>query len=244
VIAATRHDEAVTARPSVTFVPADASGVARIVIDRPDDAVNAIDPKLIEELGAAVARAREAGRAGIKGLVVESAKPDQFVGGADLSLVTRAAGTDLERASREVQRVFDELAALPFTTVAAINGSALGGGFELALACDHRVAADAPSVRIGLPEATIGLVPAAGGTQRLPRLVGLPRALDLILAGRRLAAKRALRSGLVDEVVHPAALSRAAADVALRAGKARPQGGRTAVERAATWVAPARAFAL
>ena len=228
-------------RPSAAFVPADASGVARIVIDRPDDAVNAIDPKMIEDLAAAIAQARAARP---RGLVVESAKADQFVGGADLDLVSTAGGADLERASRAVQQVFDDLASLPCTVVAAINGSALGGGFELALACDRRIAADAPSVRIGLPEVTIGLVPAAGGTQRLPRLVGLPRALDLLLAGRRLGAKRALRAGLVDEVVHPAALSRAAAEDALRSRKAAPRGGPTPVERAVTFLAPARAFAL
>jgi 3-hydroxyacyl-CoA dehydrogenase/enoyl-CoA hydratase/3-hydroxybutyryl-CoA epimerase len=215
--------------------------VARIVIDRPDDTVNAIDPRMVEDLAAAVALAREARP---RGLVVESAKPDQFVGGADLDLVTTASGADLERASHAVQQVFSDLASLPFTVVAAINGSALGGGFELALACDRRVAADAPSVRIGLPEVTIGLVPAGGGTQRLPRLVGLPRALDLLLAGRRLTARRALRAGLVNEVVHPAALSRAAAEDALRQGKAAPAGGATPAERAATWIAPARSFAL
>jgi len=228
-------------RASVTFVPADAAGVARIVIDRPDDAVNAIDPKMIEDLAAAIAEARAARP---RALVVESAKPDQFVGGADLDLVTTANAADLERASRAVQQVFSDLAALPCTVVAAIGGSALGGGFELALACDRRIAADSPSVRVGLPEVSIGLVPAAGGTQRLPRLVGLPRALDLLLAGRRLTARRALRSGLVDEVVHPAVLSRAAAEDALRHGKAAPTGGATPAERAATWLAPARAFAL
>src|SRR5206468_648907 len=84
------------------------------------------------------------------------------------------------------------------------------GGYELALACDWRIAADAPSVRVGLPETSLGLLPAAGGTQRLPRLVGLPRALDQILNARRSNARRALRAGLVDEVVHPAALERAA----------------------------------
>lgn len=242
---AERPPEVSTAPPasrrSVTFIPADASGVARIVIDRPDDAVNAIDPSMIEDLAQAVAEARAARP---RGLVVESAKPDQFVGGADLDLVTTGSREDLERASRAVQRVFSDLAALPFPVVAAINGSALGGGFELALSCDRRIAADSPAVRIGLPEVTIGLVPAAGGTQRLPRLVGLPRALDLLLGGRRLTARRALRAGLVDEVVHPAVLSRAAAEDALRAGKAKPEGGKTAAERAATWLAPARAFAL
>jgi 3-hydroxyacyl-CoA dehydrogenase / enoyl-CoA hydratase / 3-hydroxybutyryl-CoA epimerase len=234
-------DAPASQRPSVTFIPPDATGVARIVIDRPDDSVNAIEPRMIQDLARAVEQAKVSKP---RGLVVESTKHDQFVSGADLGLVTEASRGDLERASRAVQKVFGDLAALPCVTVAAINGSALGGGFELALACDRRVAADAPAVRIGLPEVTIGLVPAAGGTQRLPRLVGLPRALDLLLNGRRLGARRALRAGLVDEVVHPAALARAAAEDALRGSKAKPAGGKTAAERAATWLGPARAFAL
>ncbi|HET7699795.1 MAG TPA: 3-hydroxyacyl-CoA dehydrogenase NAD-binding domain-containing protein [Candidatus Limnocylindria bacterium] len=219
-----------------------ADGVGRIVIDRPTDSVNAIDPPLLAALLRAVADARAAAP---RGLVLWSAKPDQFVGGADLSLLTSAlSAADISEASRAMQRVVTEIAALPFVTVAAINGSALGGGCELALACDWRVAADAPSVRVGLPEISLGLLPAGGGTQRLPRLVGLPRALDLILNARRLGARRALRAGLVDEVVHPAALERAARDRALRGQKRGLAGGATAMERAATWLAPARAIAL
>jgi len=228
-------------RPSVTFVPADASGVARIVIDRPDDPVNAIDVRLMEDLAAAIAAARTAAP---RGLVVASGKKSQYVAGADLSLLRGTSQSDIERASRSMQRVLDDLAALPFVTVAAINGPALGGGLEIALACDTRIAADAPNVRVGLTETRLGLIPAAGGTQRLPRLIGLPRALDMILTARQLTPKRALRAGVVDEVVHPAVLLRAAIDHAARDKKRRPRGGATAVERAATHFAPARAFAL
>src|SRR5204862_2698704 len=159
-------------------------------------------------------------------------------------LANRPSAAQLSQGSREIQRIFSDLAALPFPTVAAINGSALGGGYELALACDWRIAADAPSVRIGLPEVSLGLLPGAGGTQRLPRLVGLPRALDHILNARRLSARRALRAGLVDEVVQPAALDRAARDRALGGRKRENRGGATASERAATWLGPARSFAL
>ena len=216
-------------------------GIARIVIDRPTDSVNAIDPPLLAALLRAVEDARAAGP---RGLVFASAKPDQFVGGADLSLITTwPSASEISEACRVMHRLVSEIAALPFVTVAAINGTALGGGYELALACDWRIAGDAPSVRIGLPEITLGLIPAGGGTQRLPRLVGLPRALDLILNGRRLSARRALRAGLVDEVVHPAALERAARDRAARGQKRGVSGGATPVERAATWLAPARAFA-
>ena len=103
-----------------------------------------------------------------------SAKPTQFVAGADLGMVLGASQADAERASREMQRVLDELAALPFNTVAAINGPAIGGGLEIALACDVRIMAETPNARVGLTEVRLGLMPAAGGTQRLPRLIGLP----------------------------------------------------------------------
>ncbi len=217
-------------------------GVGRILIDRPDDSANAIDPPLLAALLAAIDAARDARP---RGLIFVSAKPDQFVAGADLALFgDRASAAQISEASRAMQRIVKAIQALPFTTVAAINGSALGGGFELALACDYRVAADAPSVRIGLPEVQLGLLPAGAGTQLLPRLVGLPAALDLILNGRRLSARRALRMGLVDEVVHPASLGRAANDRALTGRKRGLGGGRTPLERAATWLAPARAIAL
>jgi 3-hydroxyacyl-CoA dehydrogenase/enoyl-CoA hydratase/3-hydroxybutyryl-CoA epimerase len=228
-------------RASVTFVPADAAGVARIVIDRPDDRVNAIDGRLVEDLAAAIAAARDAHP---RGLVVASGKERQFVAGADLSLLRANTQADIEKAIRSMQRVLNELAALPFVTVAAINGPAVGGGLEIALACDTRIAADAPNVRVGLTETRLGLIPAAGGTQRLPRLIGLPRALDMILTARQLTAKRALRAGVVDEVVHPAVLLRAAVDHATRDKKRTPNGGATVLERAATHFAPARALAL
>jgi 3-hydroxyacyl-CoA dehydrogenase/enoyl-CoA hydratase/3-hydroxybutyryl-CoA epimerase len=216
--------------------------IGRIVVDRPTDSVNAIDPPLIAALGRAIAEARAARP---KGLIVVSAKPDQFVAGADLSMLSAwPSAAEISQASREIQRIFNDLATLPFPTVAAINGSALGGGYELALACDWRIAADAPSVRVGLPEVSLGLLPAAGGTQRLPRLIGLPRALDQILNARRSNARRALRAGLVDEVVHPAALERAALDRARSGKKRKVQGGASLVERAATWLSPARSFAL
>lgn len=219
-----------------------ADGIGRIVIDRPTDSVNAIDPALLASLLRAVADARAARP---RGLMFLSAKPDQFIGGADLSLLAAwPSAAQVSEASRTMQRLVDRIVELPFVTVAAINGSALGGGYEIALACDWRVAADTPNVRIGLPEVSLGLLPAGGGTQRLPRLVGLPRALDLILNGRRLTARRALRAGLVDEVVHPASLERAAHDRALRGPKRGLAGGATARERAVTWLAPARALAL
>lgn len=197
------------AHAGARFEPPGTDGIGRVVVDRPDDAVNALSLELMESLAAAVRQARQ--HDGLKGLIVASAKPDQWIAGADLSLVTRAPNAAaIEAASRRFQAICDELAWLPCTTVAAISGAALGGGFEVALACDYRVASDTKAVSVGLPEVSLGLLPAGGGTQRLPRLVGLSRALDLILAGKRMSARRALRAGLVDEVVHPAVLDQAA----------------------------------
>jgi 3-hydroxyacyl-CoA dehydrogenase/enoyl-CoA hydratase/3-hydroxybutyryl-CoA epimerase len=231
-----------TIAPAGARYEQDPDGIGRIVIDRPNDSANAMDPALLVALAQAVDEAR---RASPRGLIIASAKPDQFVAGADLSLLSGALTADqISEASRATHRVVNAIRALPFTTVAAMNGNALGGGYELALACDWRVAADAPRMRIGLPEVQLGLLPAGGGTQLLPRLVGLPRALDLILSARRLTPRRALRAGLVDEVVHPSSLDRAARDRVMAGRKRTLEGGRTPVERAATWLAPARAFAL
>jgi 3-hydroxyacyl-CoA dehydrogenase / enoyl-CoA hydratase / 3-hydroxybutyryl-CoA epimerase len=205
---------AVATRTSITFEPAGDDGIARIVIDRPDDAVNAVNVRFVEDLTEAVHAVRAAAP---RGVILVSGKRDQWVAGADLKMLTEVARpSDLEAATRRFQGVVDELAWLPCTSVAALNGAALGGGLELALACDYRVAADVPSVSIGQPEVNLGLLPAGGGTQRLPRLIGLQRALDLILTGRRLSARRARRAGLVDEVVHPTVLERAARAWALK----------------------------
>lgn len=191
------------------YEAADGTGIAHLVLDRPDDAINALDPRLIEDLAAAVQAARADSNA--RGLIVSSAKPGQWIAGADLKMVTETPdAATIEAASRRFQAVCDALQWLPCTTVAAIGGPALGGGFEVALACDYRVAADTKAVSVGLPEVSLGLLPAGGGTQRLPRLVGLARALDLILEGKRMASRRALRAGLLDEVVHPAVLEQAA----------------------------------
>jgi 3-hydroxyacyl-CoA dehydrogenase/enoyl-CoA hydratase/3-hydroxybutyryl-CoA epimerase len=202
---------------TVRFEAPGDDGIGRIVIDRPDDSVNAVNPRLVEDLAEAVRAARSCANLG--GLVVASGKATQFVAGADLKMVgTASDATQLEAVSRRFQAVLDELAWLPCTVVAAINGPALGGGLELALACDYRVGIDAPGLSVGQPEVNLGLVPAGGGTQRLPRLIGLQAALDLILSGRRLNARRARRMDLLDEVVHPTVLAQAA-----RAWAARPK---------------------
>jgi 3-hydroxyacyl-CoA dehydrogenase/enoyl-CoA hydratase/3-hydroxybutyryl-CoA epimerase len=158
----------------------------------------------------------------IKGAVLISGKPENFLAGADIQEFTQLKDAqDAERLSRDGQALVEnfEKSRVPF--VAAINGACLGAGLESALACRWRIATDAAGTLLGLPEVQIGLIPGAGGTQRLPRLIGLRAALDIILTSRNVSAKKALRIGLVDEMVHPAILRRVAIDRARALGEGR-----------------------
>jgi 3-hydroxyacyl-CoA dehydrogenase/enoyl-CoA hydratase/3-hydroxybutyryl-CoA epimerase len=145
---------------------------------------------------------------GLKSLVIRSAKPSVFIAGADLRTLRQANTRQLEHMVTLGQRTFNRLAALPLHKIALIHGACLGGGLELALACDTRIASE--DARLGLPETQLGLVPAWGGSTRLPRLLGLPAALDLIASGRQLKAKAARHAGLIDEVVPRERLEQAA----------------------------------
>lgn len=204
---------AVDTRLSATTVHIE-DGIATLLLDQPGSPVNVINLELLEGLEHAL---DEVEHGGISGLVVASAKRGQFVAGADLKQIGLAAEPEEPaHLARRYQRILNRLESLPVTTVAAINGPAMGGGLELALACDYRVATE--GAILGLPEVQLGLLPAGGGTQRLPRLIGLSRALALILEGKRLNARRARKAGIVDEVVHPAVLLEAAQQ-RLRRGK-------------------------
>jgi len=184
-------------------------GVAVLWMNDPDEGVNTLKRALIEEFEAMLDTI-EADRE-IKILVFASGKPDSFVAGADLDMLLAVqeagAARELSETSQRIQR---RIAALRPATVAAIHGACLGGGLELALAFDGRVASRHDKTRLGLPEVQLGLLPGGGGTQRLPRLLSLDRALDLLLTGRQLNAAQARRAGLVDECVHPAILVDAA----------------------------------
>ena len=172
--------------------------VALLVIDRPEKR-NALNAAVRRELIAALDELRD--DVEIRVLVVTGAGEKAFVAGADIGEF--AERTPLEqRAVMTGRRVFDEIAAYPKPVIAMINGFALGGGCELALACDLRIAAD--TAKLGQPEINLGIIPGGGGTQRLPRVVGTGQAMRLILSGEIIDAAEALRIGLVD-VVHPAA---------------------------------------
>ncbi|MFQ5877421.1 MAG: 3-hydroxyacyl-CoA dehydrogenase NAD-binding domain-containing protein [Acidobacteriota bacterium] len=184
-------------------------GLAFLIFDRPGAKVNTIDAPIVAVLEILLDRA--AHDKDVRGMVVTSAKPGSFIAGADVrEIQALGSAQQAESASRKGQRLFDSIERLPFPVVAAISGTCLGGGTELALACHFRVAADDPRTEIGLPEVRLGILPAWGGTQRLPRRVGLSAALDMILTGKTLDARRALRAGLVDAVAPPEYLLEAA----------------------------------
>jgi enoyl-CoA hydratase/carnithine racemase len=177
----------------VTFQSSD-TGVATIRLARPP--VNALNAQVSREIGAAVAQAEEDSR--VRSVVIWGGEK-VFAAGADVKEMHQLDALSMFGYIESFQRVFTELAVLPKVTIAAINGYALGGGCELALACDFRVCAD--DSHIGQPEILLGVIPGAGGTQRLPRLIGPGKAKELVFSGRSIGAEEALRIGLVDRVV-------------------------------------------
>ncbi|MBV9279936.1 MAG: enoyl-CoA hydratase/isomerase family protein [Chloroflexi bacterium] len=193
-------------RPGVT-VAIGGEGIATITIDQPGEKVNVMNVAFVEDFERAVA---ELGP-DLKGVILTSGKENQFVAGADLEELLRARRPEEPAAMvRRLHRALNQLAALPCPSVAAINGPALGGGFELALACDYRVCVESQGNILGQPEVQLGLLPAGGACQRLPRQVGLSQGLGLILEARRFNPRRGKRYGAIDEVVHPVVLLEAA----------------------------------
>jgi 3-hydroxyacyl-CoA dehydrogenase/enoyl-CoA hydratase/3-hydroxybutyryl-CoA epimerase len=168
-----------------------------LTIDLTGRPVNVLSRQVLADLDEALDAVLQASRTTL--LVVRSGKKSGFVAGADLVEFEAVADAAAAQAiSAAGQKVFAKLAALPMPTVAAVSGFCLGGGLELALACDYRLVFDSPQTQLGLPEVRLGLLPAWGGTQRLPRLVGLERALRMILSGNSLSAREALACGLAD----------------------------------------------
>jgi len=201
------------------------NGVASILFDTPASPVNVLSRELLDEIARLLDEIE--GDPAIAACVLESAKPGTFIAGADLEQIaafeTPEAG---ESFSRSGQSVSHRVAGSPKPFVAAVWGPALGGGLEVALACRYRVAAAAAETVLALPEVTLGLLPAGGGTQRLPRRIGLRESLPLLLTGRKLRADAALRVGLVDELVSAEALERAAVGAATRLARGERVPGR------------------
>ena len=174
--------------------------VCILTFDRPESGANIFDAATMTELSEHVdAIERDSS---LRGLIITSAKKSIFIAGADLKTLLKQAPTgEMRGFIAEGQSVFNRLAALKIPTVAAIHGACAGGGYEVTLACDWRVASNEPATRIGLPETTLGLIPAWGGCTRLPRLIGEENASEVILKGKLYAASEALKLGLVDDVM-------------------------------------------
>jgi len=199
-------------------------GVAWLVFDRPDSRVNLLDEPAMLHLEQLLGELEELARTNaVHAVIVRSGKDGSFIAGADVNAI--AAITDpaeAEAKARAGQRLFRRLEQLDVPTIAAIDGICLGGGTELVLACTYRLASERPETRIGLPEVQLGILPGFGGTTRLPRLIGLRAASDVILTGRNLNARKAQRIGLIDEAVPTPTLYQRAEAVARAYMQGRP----------------------
>jgi 3-hydroxyacyl-CoA dehydrogenase/enoyl-CoA hydratase/3-hydroxybutyryl-CoA epimerase len=196
--------------------------LAVVWFDLPGEKVNKFSSTVMMEFATVVDTMEKS--ADIRKIILASAKPSIFIAGADVSEFSKATSPEQAKEyTRFGQQTFHRWSKLPQVTVAAINGAAVGGGCEIAINCDWRVMSDSPKAQIGLPEVKLGIFPAWTGATKLPRLIGLPAALDIILNGKTVEGKRAKRMGLVDEVVPQAILLDVARKFADR-GKRRDSG--------------------
>jgi 3-hydroxyacyl-CoA dehydrogenase/enoyl-CoA hydratase/3-hydroxybutyryl-CoA epimerase len=202
------------------------NGIATVTLDRPDQPVNTLNAGMVAEWEELLERLRA--DAAVRAVVLISGKPDTFIAGADIDEFSRLESrADAEALSGRGQELMQRVEQFPKPIVAAIHGACLGGGYELALACHWRVATDSPKTQLGLPEIQLGVVPALGGCVRLPRLIGSRAALDIILAGKSERPSKALKLGMVDEVVPKSILRQVAAAAAARlAGEGKSKRGR------------------
>ena len=189
-------------------------GVVVITIDLPNEPVNKFNRGVKDEFVALIDRLER--DLNVRAAVLLSGKKDSWIAGADINeFLEIKTPADAERMSHEGQLLLDSVERMRTPLICAIHGACLGGALELALASAYRIATDDPKTVLALPEVQLGLIPGAGGTQRLPRLIGVRAALDMILTGKNVRAKKAFQTGLIDELVHPAILR----DIALQRGR-------------------------
>ena len=200
-------------------------GILVITLDRPK-VLNALNAETVAEIGAAFDAARD--DASVKAVILTGAGEKAFVAGADIRELAEMTPVTGKEIAQKGQRVFRAIERFPKPVIAAVNGFALGGGCELALACHIRIASD--RAQLGLPEVTLGIIPGYGGTQRMARLLGKGKALELILTGDRIGAEEALRIGLVNKVVPADQLMTAAEEMARTIAKRGPLAVRAAIE--------------
>ena len=185
--------------------------IAVVTIDVPDEKMNTLKASFGPEVHNIIKQVRD--NTALQGLIFISGKPDNFIAGADINMIANCQNAlEAQTLAHQGQQIMAEIAALPIPVVAAIHGACLGGGLELALACHSRICTDDEKTKLGLPEVQLGLLPGSGGTQRLPRLIGVSNALDMILTGKQLRPRQALKLGLVDEVVPQSILLAAAVE--------------------------------
>ncbi len=218
--------------------------VALVVLDVAGRSLNVLDTEVLKDIGDAVVEADALPFA--RAVVVISGKPAGFCAGADVEAIGSVRSEEQGRAAAALgQATYARIERVAKPVVAAVHGACLGGGLELALACDAIVATDAPNTKLGLPEVRLGIVPGFGGTQRLPRRIRFPKALELILTGRTLAARQAKRAGIVDDVVPREFLESAACEYAIRLADGKPPlnaGARGGVMAAILRAGPVRRF--
>jgi len=186
--------------------------IAVVTSDVPGEKMNTLKASFGPEVHNIIKQIRD--NTALQGLIFISGKPDNFIAGADINMIASCqTALEAQTLAHQGQQIMAEIAALPIPVVAAIHGACLGGGLELALACHSRICTDDEKTKLGLPEVQLGLLPGSGGTQRLPRLIGVSHALDMILTGKQLRPRQALKLGLVDEVVPQSILLTAAVEL-------------------------------
>ncbi|MCL2915362.1 fatty acid oxidation complex subunit alpha FadJ [Shewanella corallii] len=195
-------------------------GIALLVMDVPGETMNTLKAEFADEVTQVLEEVKA--DSSIRGLVLISGKADSFVAGADIGMLDACkTAEDARELSTQGHKVFAQLEGLNIPVVAAIHGACLGGGLELAMACHQRVCTDDKKTMLGLPEVQLGLLPGGGGTQRLPRLVGVTKALDMMLTGKQIRPKQALKMGLVDDMVPLSILEQTAIEMALKGNRPR-----------------------
>ncbi|MDG1731798.1 MAG: fatty acid oxidation complex subunit alpha FadJ [Thalassotalea sp.] len=206
------------------------NGIALLKIDVVDETMNVLKAAFIGEISDVLKEIKA--DSSIKGLVVYSGKDNSFVAGADITMLDQCATAEqAQEIASSGQMIFNQIEQLSIPVVAAINGPCLGGGLELAMACHMRVCSDSTKTVLGLPEVQLGLLPGSGGTQRLPKLVGLQKSLDMMLTGKQLRPKQALKAGLISDVVPLSVLLDVAIKMAL-AGKKKVKRKVSLIEKA------------
>ena len=180
---------------SVFNLTVDDNKIAVVTIDVPGEKMNTLRDSFADDLKALLAQAKEHA---VKGMVFISGKSDNFIAGADVKMLDNVQKREDALAISELcHQAFFDMKKLPYTTVSAIHGAALGGGLEFALACDYRVGTDSDLTKIGLPEVQLGLLPGGGGTQRLTKIVGIQKALEWMLTGKQIRPKQAKKAGVL-----------------------------------------------